>query len=191
MKKNSIRLLSASAASLALVSVLCIGSYAAMKYNGVIPSDEYIGVEKAKEIALSHAGINANDAWFEDAEMDRERGVAVYEMEFYANNVEYDYEVNAESGEVLKARSEVDGDLLVDGQPGNAPAYIGADAAKEIALSHAGLSAADVRFEDVELDREKGKAVYELEFRSGSVEYDYEIDAISGQILDYERELDD
>ena len=72
-----------------------------------------------------------------------------------------------------------------------APAYIGMDAAKEIALSHAGLSAADVRFEDAELDWERGKAVYELDFRSGRYEFEYEIDALSGEVLNFEKEIDD
>ena len=44
---------------------------------------------------------------------------------------------------------------------------------------------------DVELDDEDGKLVYEIEFKSGIMEYDYEIDAASGAILKHEAELDD
>ena len=183
MKKNSVRILSASAASLLLVSVLCIGSYAALKESGVIASDEYIGVEKAKEIVLAHAGIASDNAWFEDAELEREKGVAVYEIEFYSDSVEYDYKVDAKSGEVLKARSELDGDLLQNAPSQEAGGYIGVDAAKQIALSHAGLDGAGVRFEEVELDRERQKAVYEMEFYFDGVEYEYKVDALSGEVL--------
>ena len=191
MKKNSIRIISASAVSLLLVSVLCIGSSAALKNNGVIASDEYIGVEKAKEIALSHAGIASDSAWFEDAELDRERGVDVYEIEFYSNSIEYDYKVDAKSGEVLKARSAVDGDLLDASAPGEGSAYIGIDAAKQIALEHAGVAAADARFADLELDRDDGKTVYEFDFYAGGIEYEYKIDALSGEVLNFEKEIDD
>ena len=183
MKKNSVRILSASAASLLLVSVLCIGSYAALKESGVIASDEYIGVEKAKEIVLAHAGIASDNAWFEDAELEREKGVAVYEIEFYSDRVEYDYKVDAKSGEVLKARSELDDDLLQNAPSQEAGGYIGVDAAKQIALSHAGLDGAGVRFEEVELDREGQKAVYEMEFYFDGVEYEYKVDALSGEVL--------
>ena len=44
---------------------------------------------------------------------------------------------------------------------------------------------------DIELDDEDGKLVYEVEFKSNSMEYDYEIDAASGAILKHEAELDD
>ena len=44
---------------------------------------------------------------------------------------------------------------------------------------------------DIELDDEDGKLVYEVEFKSGSMEYDYEIDAVSGAVLKHEAELDD
>lgn len=71
-----------------------------------------------------------------------------------------------------------------------APVYIGMDRAKAIALGHAGLSADQVRFTQAQMDREDGRMVYEIEFRQGQVEYEYEIDATTGQILDWDRDLD-
>ena len=44
---------------------------------------------------------------------------------------------------------------------------------------------------DSGLDDEDGKLVYEIEFKSGNMEYDYEIDARTGAILKHEAELDD
>ena len=69
--------------------------------------------------------------------------------------------------------------------------YIGRDKAMEIALSHVGLSFSDVRALEVELDAENGKLVYEVEFKSGANEYDYEIDAKSGEIIKNHVEIDD
>lgn len=44
---------------------------------------------------------------------------------------------------------------------------------------------------DIELDDEDGMLVYEVEFKSGNMEYDYEIDAASGTILKHEAERED
>lgn len=68
---------------------------------------------------------------------------------------------------------------------------IGYAKAKSIALNHAGLRENQAYDMDIELDDEDGTLVYEIEFKSGNMEYDYEIDAASGAILKYETELDD
>lgn len=46
-------------------------------------------------------------------------------------------------------------------------------------------------FDDAELDKEKGAVVYEIEFYADGFEYDYEIDAVSGNVLGSEKEFDD
>ena len=76
--------------------------------------------------------------------------------------------------------------------PSAAPggSYIGMDRAKAIALEHAGLTAAQVSFTHTRMDRDHGAMVYEIEFRQGRVEYEYEIDAATGRILDHERDAD-
>ena len=63
--------------------------------------------------------------------------------------------------------------------------------AKSIALNHAGLRENQAYDMDIELDDEDGTLIYEVEFKSGNMEYDYEIDAASGAILKHETELDD
>lgn len=67
--------------------------------------------------------------------------------------------------------------------------YIGMERAKEIALTHAGLS--NTGFVDGDLDFEGGRAVYELDFEAGGMEYEYDIDAVTGEILKYHSERDD
>ncbi len=67
-------------------------------------------------------------------------------------------------------------------------AYIGSDAALDIALSHAKLGKNDVRNIEVELDYEYGSMVYEVEFESGAVEYEYDINAADGDIVWYEKD---
>lgn len=70
-------------------------------------------------------------------------------------------------------------------------ASISEDKAKEIALSHAGLSEADVTGLIAKLDYDDGVLSYEIDFRQGNTEYDYEIDAKTGEILSYDKDIDD
>ena len=67
-------------------------------------------------------------------------------------------------------------------------AYVGAAAAKQAALRHAGLSEADVRELECELDWEKGRMVYEVEFETAAYEYDYDVDAVTGEVLRSKKE---
>ena len=64
-------------------------------------------------------------------------------------------------------------------------------AAKNAALKHAGLSESNVTGLKVELGREDGASIYEVEFKSAGYEYDYEIDAVKGTVLQSDKELDD
>ena len=63
--------------------------------------------------------------------------------------------------------------------------------AKEIAVAQAVLPASSVRFTKVKLDYEKGRYEYEIEFRYNGYEYDVELDANTGAVLDYDVEYDD
>ena len=63
---------------------------------------------------------------------------------------------------------------------------ISADTAKNAALKDAGISAANARWMKCDLDRDD--LVYEIEFRSGNMEYEYDIDAVTGKIL--QKEMD-
>ena len=69
----------------------------------------YITLEKAKEIALAHAGVNAADAVFDDREFDHDDGTAVFELEFTAGGVEYEYNVDAVHGTILQAEHDASG----------------------------------------------------------------------------------
>lgn len=70
--------------------------------------------------------------------------------------------------------------------------YIGAKKAKRIALKHAGVSKKACRELEAELDFDKDEPVhYDVEFKVGSLEYEYDIDAITGEILSFSVEADD
>lgn len=69
-------------------------------------------------------------------------------------------------------------------------AGITAKHAKETALRHAGLSESQVNHLDVDLDRENGKLIYEVDFNSGNTEYDYDIDAETGEVISADKSKD-
>ncbi|MCD7750800.1 MAG: PepSY domain-containing protein, partial [Lachnospiraceae bacterium] len=69
-------------------------------------------------------------------------------------------------------------------------AYIGEDAAFQIALTDAGVSSSDLKEYEVKLDNDHNRMIYEVEFETtGKLEYEYEIDALTGEIIS--REVDD
>lgn len=154
------------------------------------PSGTYIGAEAAKSAALADAGVSAGDARFTKVRMDYEDGVPVYELEFYTATHEYEYEIHAHHGTVYSKHCEAHhtsgghhGDTT--GQTG---ADIGAEAAKNAALNHAGCAAGDVVFTKVERDYDDGRLVYEIEFYKDGLEYEFEIDGASGAVLSFERD---
>ena len=63
-------------------------------------SSTYIGKAKAKSIALKDAGVSASSATFTKTKLDYEDGIRVYEIEFYTNSAEYEYEINAKTGKI-------------------------------------------------------------------------------------------
>ena len=65
--------------------------------------------------------------------------------------------------------------------------YITPDEAKAIALQDAGLEASDIRDLEVELDLDDGPAHYDVDFEKTSADYEYDIDAVTGQILRAEK----
>ena len=146
-------------------------------------SGDYIGADKAKAIALDHAGLTESSVTFVRAELDYDNGRMEYEVEFWKDNVEYDYEIDASTGEIRSWDHDIEGYSIGNAQSSS---DIGAEQAKTIALNHAGVSASDAVFLYAKLDRDDGRRVYEVEFYSGSREYDYEIDAATGDVVSYD-----
>lgn len=65
---------------------------------------------------------------------------------------------------------------------------LSADEALAAALLHASLKREEISFLKNEPDYDDGRLVFEIEFRAGHFEYDYEIDARNGAVLSFERE---
>lgn len=191
--------------------------FATLKVGANVNANKTIGMDKGVAIALADAGFKAEEVADLKAHYDSEDGVAVYEVDFTANGFEYDYSVKASDGTILESQREkikasetvdkstdkADGTSSATPNSGStnesgssstsnpSSKYIGVDKAKTIALKDAGLSASSVTFTKAKLDRDDGVVVYEIEFYSGNTEYEYEINATSGQIRDRDSEMRD
>lgn len=151
-----------------------------------------ITMEEAKEIALADAGVKAEDAVFSKEKLDLDDGMSVYEIDFAANDVKYEYEIDANSGDVYSKSKETfsAGAVSVPDQtaPGNTGGTISAEEAKAKALADAGVSASDAVCTKTKLDNDDGISVYDIEFYTSSYEYEYEIDAATGAVVSRDSE---
>ena len=75
---------------------------------GYPPDDGYIGRQAAIRVALAHAGFHESSIRRLKCELDREDGVMVYEVEFKKDGFEYDYDIDAKTGTIMKTKKERD-----------------------------------------------------------------------------------
>lgn len=154
-----------------------------------VEGEKIISLEEAKEIAFEHAGVDGNNARFDDEEYDEDD--RKYELEFKVDNVEYEYDIDAFTGEILEAEKDVKRSKEKKAETVNATKsdFIGMDNAIEIALTDAGFKANEVKWDDQEFD--KSDRLYELEFKAGEFEFEYDINALTGEIVKREKDNDD
>ena len=159
--------------------------------NGAAASSKaYIGRDAAVDAALGHAGVTRSEVRKLEVDLDYEHGSMVYEVEFEVGAAEYEYDIGAADGDIVWYEIERDGTVEQGGSAIDGKAAISSDDAKTAALNHAGLTTAQVTHLKAELDREGGKLVYEIEFKSGGHEYEYVIDAATGAVIKSEKEHD-
>ena len=175
-----------------------------------------IGMDAARSAAEEYAGTTAMDSVTAEVDPELDESPAHYEVELQTAWGEFKYLVDAYTGKVLSGQKDLLAAVSASNEttkpsgqkptsasnettkpsaqkpaPSGTVQDIGYAKAKSIALNHAGLRENQAYDMDIELDDEDGKLVYEIEFKSGNMEYNYEIDAASGAILKHETELDD
>ena len=171
---------------LALTLVGCAGQQTALQA-------EYIGLEAAKALALEAAGVPAASVSFSGANLDQRDGVNYYEVDFTYDGQQYQYDIDAVTGVVIEhteAAVSAQPQVSVAPAASNGVQSVTADQAKQIALTNAGLSADQVSWIRCELEWDDGRQVYDVEFYCGSTEYDYEIDAATGEVLQFDYDAE-
>lgn len=199
-------------ASVVIAALLMTGGAAAagpVTEYGVHPAREQqttLTKEEAKAIALNHAGLTETEITGLRMEQDVERGTAEWEVDFRSGDWEYDYEIHAETGAVIKGKKEYDPPKApksaqpAETKPRNTEPprteaaeteKLTAQEAKAIALNHAGLQESQVKGLRAEYDVDDRIPEWEVEFYCDGMEYEYEIHAIKGNILFCDKERDD
>ncbi len=153
---------------------------------------------EAEEIALKSLGITRSDVRMDRTELDWEKGQAIWEVEIYYGNTEYDFEINALTGEILRTDVEPterpDTDVVITPTPilPSDPSPDTTELTKEqalgIALDNLGITQDKISKLKIEKDLDDEITVYDIEFHTETAEYDYTIHALTGKIL--EKEID-
>ena len=139
------------------------------KGTGTTAAESYIGVERAKEIALKDAGLDeaTQKIVFTREELNRNSGKPCYILEFYTAKKQYSYKVDAKNGSIMEAYHFI---LLAD--------------AKKIALDDAGVSEKVTFTEETLVAGGIKSPYYSFAFESDTARWTYKIDAVLGSIMD-------
>ena len=167
----------------------------------------FISKNEVKDIVADNMNVSSSDLYFES--IDFELDNSVYEVEVYYKNRDYEYKIDAKEGKVIytdfrnvntnNQNNSSNGNNNNNGNSNNSnsngqnslngvTASITLDEAKNIALTDAGLDINSVQFTREELEHDNHTLVYELEFFYNNIEYDYEINATTGDIISYDKD---
>ena len=179
-------------------------------------SASYIGVEAARSAALKDAGETEGN--FTNATLEERDGTVYYDVEFTAGGAKYEYAVDALTGSIIEAKKEGGESQSSSSQPSSSSSQassqsgsslnstpkaessqassaagstglITEEEAANIAKEHAQVT--DCTMLPVKLDRDDGRQVYDVEFfTADGKEYDYEIDAATGEVLSYDYDAE-
>ena len=147
--------------------------------NSTVIDSEYIGILKAKAIALNDSGCAARVEFTEARLIDKGAKYPYYRLVFNDKRTQWTYLVNAVTGDILE-KNEV-------------ALFISLEEAKDIALKDAGIKdkpEVKVVFTKEELSRNSGRPCWILEFYTAEFQYSYKIDAKTGEIIFFDYHID-
>lgn len=151
---------------------------------------QYIGRDAAQQTALTHAGFDADSVSIAHIHLEYDDGCWQYDVKFYKDNIEYDYDIDAITGAILSCHHDAEHDSYHHGKAPDSANLITEDTAKQLALEYAGVTEAESQNLKIKLEYDDGYAEYEVEWHVGRTEYSCDVDAYTGTILSFEKELD-
>ena len=147
--------------------------------NSTVIDSEYIGIHKAKAIALNDSGCAARVEFTEARLINKGVKYPYYRLVFNEKRTQWTYLVNAVTGDILEKN-----ELAL---------FISLEEAKDIALKDAGIKdkpEVKVVFTKEELSRNSGRPCWILEFYTAEFQYSYKIDAKTGEIFFFDYHID-
>lgn len=155
-----------------------------------------IGDAQALETALTHAGLTADVLTFSQVTQEFDDGFWTYNVEFFDGTKEYDYEIDATNGTILSVDQDMEAIYApADGQtttpilqqtPSAPDAAISQETATQTALERVpGATTEHIR---IMLEMDDGRTYYEGTIIYDNMEYSFEIDANTGNIMEWEAE---
>lgn len=151
-----------------------------------VKGEQFIGEEEARRIALEDAGVLEADVTGIHIRLERDDGVDEYEVEFYVGTEEYDYDINAVDGTIRSKDRENEFMLPDSARSGDTTAaFSEADAIALVLNKVPGATEDLIR---IHLDKDDGMLIYEGSLYYEGMEYDFEINAQTGEIREWEAE---
>ena len=142
-----------------------------------------ISEDDAKKIALKDANVSESEVNGIRINQKIDDGISLYEVDFYAGNKEYEYEISAQDGSIRSKDTDIDNDF---GSTAQNNAGVSLDKAKKTALSKVkGATEKDIR---IHSEYDDGRQIYEGSIVYKDMEYDFEIDSETGNIISWEAE---
>ena len=137
----------------------------------------------ARELALARVP-GGTIGWIK---LDYDDGRARYEGVVIKDQVEYEFEIDANNSQFLKWEEETHGNVSQPSAPSSGD-MISEEQARSLALGRAPEGSTLIK---IKLDRDDGRTLYEGELRNGFIEYEFEIDAYSGDFVKWEEDYND
>ena len=138
--------------------------------DSIVIDTKYIGMLKAKAIALDDAGCATRVTFTEAILIDKGIKYPYYHLVFRDNYTQWTYSINAINGNII-AKNEV-------------ALFISLEEARAIALADAEISGLEKAvFTKEELSRNQGRPCWVLEFYTAKYQYSYKVDAKTGEII--------
>lgn len=148
-------------------------------------SSNILTEDEAKQIALKDAGIKEKNVTNIRVKKDIDDGRTVYEVEFYVENEEYDYEIDVNTGEIISKDYDIEDDFYNQKTTTNSSDISQEEAIKIVLKKVPGATKQDVR---IKLDTDNGHRIYEGEIYYNQTEYEFELSAEDGKILEWSED---
>ena len=165
-------------------------------------SDVKISIEKLKELAFKHSKVEPKDARITKIKLDKENKKFFYEMEFFTEKRKYEYNIDADTGKILsysqKVREIVSNTVNIEkpemldvkmnedeNKIFNPLKYISEDEVKEIIIKRITGSKKE-NIIRLKLDDDDGKIIYEGRMVYQNTEYNFKLDALTGEVISWE-----